>query len=99
MKLLNFLSIGCCMLIAQNGISQGKFYVNDNSFIGDVFTTSFGSSTNSDTKADPLVTITAALSIAQAGDTIYIDAGTYAEQIIIDKGIVFIGAKKTLRNG
>ncbi len=58
-------------------VSNRSFYVNDNSTTGDVFTTSVGSNSNNGSKAFPFATLDYAYGIAQAGDTIYLDAGTY----------------------
>jgi ELWxxDGT repeat protein len=52
-----------------------KIYVNDNSLSNDVFTTAIGNDANAGTKAAPVATINYAASIAEPGDTIYIDAG------------------------
>jgi ELWxxDGT repeat protein len=73
-----------------------KIYVNDNGQIGDVFTTAVGNNNNPGTKAAPVATITYAVGIAQAGDTIMVDAGTYTEQVTTDKSITITGAGKTL---
>ncbi len=73
-----------------------KFYVNDNSLSGDVFTASIGNNNNNGSKAYPFATISYAVSQVQAGDSIYVDAGTYIEQVTIDKGIVIIGAGRNL---
>ena len=55
---------------------QNKFYVNDNSLTGDVFTTAVGNNSNNGLPSAPFATIDYAFSLAQAGDTIYVDAGT-----------------------
>jgi len=69
-----------------------KIYVNDNSTSGDVFTTAVGDDANPGTKASPVATINYALSLAQAGDTIYVDAGTYPmENLTINKSITILG--------
>lgn len=73
-----------------------KIYVNDNSQTGDVFTTAIGNNANQGTKSEPVATISYALTIAQTGDTIIVDAGTYTEQVIIDKGITIKGAGQNL---
>lgn len=73
-----------------------KIYVNDNSQTGDVITTAVGDNTNTGIRTSPVATVTYALSIAQPGDTIYVDAGNYAEQVIIDKGITIVGAGQNL---
>ncbi|MBF2708325.1 ELWxxDGT repeat protein [Flavobacterium soyangense] len=72
------------------------YYVNDNSKSGDVFTSAIGNNNNIGTKAAPFATLTYALSIANEGDTIYVDAGAYPEQVIINKGVTIIGAGQDL---
>lgn len=72
------------------------YYVNDNIQTGDLFTSAIGNNTNTGTKAAPFASITYALSQAVERDTIYVDAGSYAEQAIIDKGITVIGAGQEL---
>ncbi|MDB5199770.1 MAG: hypothetical protein JWO92_1733 [Chitinophagaceae bacterium] len=69
-----------------------KIYVNDNSITGDIFTTAAGNNSNTGTKTAPVATINYAISIAQPGDTVMVDAGTFAEQVNINKGIVIRGA-------
>ncbi len=71
----------------------GKLYVNDNSTMGDVFTTAVGNNTNPGTAAAPFATLQYAISIAKNGDTIYVDAGTYIENVIINKQLVIRGVK------
>ncbi len=71
-----------------------RFYVNDNSLSGDVFTSAFGNNANNGSKAYPFATIDYALGIAQAGDTIYVDAGTYdlaGATLSLSKSVVFLG--------
>ena len=75
-----------------NGLPETKLYVNDNSLSGDVFTSSAGSDSNNGTPSDPFLTISHAVSIANASDTIYVDAGTYQEQVNIDKSLTITGA-------
>src|SRR5204862_951233 len=56
---------------------QNKFYVNDNNQTGDVLTTAVGNNSNNGFSTAPFATLEYAFSVAQAGDTIYVDAGTY----------------------
>ncbi|MEK8023316.1 MAG: NosD domain-containing protein, partial [Candidatus Hydrogenedentota bacterium] len=60
------------------------WYVNDLSVVGDIFTGSTGSDTNPGTAANPFRTITKADSMAVAGDTIIVDAGSYLEAVFLD---------------
>lgn len=66
-------------------------YVNDNNLANDVYTTTTGNNANNGTATSPFATISYAVSQANAGDTIYVDAGIYTEQVTIDKGISIIG--------
>lgn len=69
-----------------------RFYVNDNSIAGDVFTLAVGNNGNNGSKTYPFATIEYALTQVQADDTIFVDAGTYVEQVTLDKGLKIIGA-------
>lgn len=73
-----------------------KLYVNDNSTAGDVFTTAIGNNANAGTAAAPYASLQYAVSQAAPGAVIYVDAGAFAEQVIIDKGATIIGAGQTL---
>jgi hypothetical protein len=70
------------------------FYVNDLNTKGDIYTTSAGNDSNDGmSAADPKLTLKAAYEIAQDGDTIIVDTGTYSE--LSEKGkIAFIVTKK-----
>ncbi|MBI2729438.1 MAG: DUF1565 domain-containing protein [Sphingobacteriales bacterium] len=68
------------------------YYVNDNSTTGDVFTNTAGNDANAGTATAPFATIQYAVNIAAANDIIYVDAGTYTEQVTITKGLTIIGA-------
>ncbi|MEO7446325.1 MAG: ELWxxDGT repeat protein, partial [Ferruginibacter sp.] len=76
-----------------------SFYVNDNSTTGDVFTLAVGNNANNGSKAFPFATPDYAYSIAQAGDTIYVDAGSYdlgGLTYSFPKPITFRGANYTV---
>ncbi len=77
---------------ACNGYPATSYYVNDNSIIGDVYTTAIGNNVNPGTAALPFLTINYAVSIANPDDTIYVDAGLYVEQVLINKSLTVIGA-------
>ncbi|MEO8209450.1 MAG: DUF1565 domain-containing protein [bacterium] len=68
-----------------------RLYVNDSSLIGDRYTGAIGSDFNEGTSAAPFATITHAIALAKISDTLYVDAGTYVEQVNIDKSITIIG--------
>lgn len=82
------------------GSCTGSFptnlYVNDNSTSADVFTTATGSNLNAGTPESPLATLKFAIDVAQPGSTIYADAGTYNEQVVISKSLTIIGAGKSV---
>jgi ELWxxDGT repeat protein len=73
-----------------------KIYVNDGNQAGDIFTTATGSNTNPGTRTAPVANVQYAVSIAQPGDTIIVDAGTFTEQVTIDKEITIKGAGQNL---
>ena len=50
--------------------------------------------TGNGTSCAPFATITKAISVAAAGNTIYVDAGTYAEDVIVNKPLTILGANK-----
>ncbi|MCF8423937.1 MAG: hypothetical protein K9H41_06305, partial [Bacteroidia bacterium] len=94
--LLSFLVLFFC----SSGVIAKKIYVNDNSLIGDVYTTAVGAAINNGTTtATPKLTLTQAYSIASSGDTIYVDAGTYNNDKNINitiNGLQIIGAGYSL---
>jgi nitrous oxidase accessory protein NosD len=77
---------------AAPGHSGTKWYVNDNNLSGDVFTTAVGNAGNSGTNACPFLTIGQAVTAAAIGDTIYVDAGTYNEDVAVNKQLKIFGA-------
>ena len=69
-----------------------RLYVNDNSLLNDFYTTAIGSNNNPGTPSAPLATLTFAISIAKAGDTIFVDAGIYSTpNLTLDKSITILG--------
>jgi hypothetical protein len=66
-------------------LQAGVWYVNDESTIGDALTTAVGNNGNPGTSAAPFLTIAFAISTASAGDTIYVDAGTYNGDVLVDQ--------------
>ncbi len=79
---------------AQAQAPGAALYVNDGSLSGDVFTTAAGSDATGDgSAAAPFATVAQALAQAGAGtQTIFIDAGTYAERVVLAKAISLRGA-------
>ncbi len=71
---------------------QTAFYVNDNSTAGDVFTAAIGNDANPGTASAPFATIAHAISVASAGHTIWVDAGTYNEVVALNKSLTITGA-------
>jgi len=74
-----------------NGFAT-DLYVNDNSQTGDVYTTAIGNDANPGTPAAPFATMAHAVSVASAGNTIYVDAGTYNESVVVNKSISILGS-------
>jgi len=71
---------------------NGVWYVNDNSTTGDELTTAVGNNSNIGTASCPFATINYAIGQATAGDTIYVDAGTYTENVAVSKRVSILGA-------
>ncbi len=94
---MNFLKLFLIafLFFTFNGNAK-NIYVNDNSQTGDVFTYSVGLVGNNGlTKSTPKLTLTAALAIAVANDSIYIDAGTYNNEVSLNltlNGVKIVGA-------
>jgi hypothetical protein len=66
-------------LLSISAATAQSYYVNDNSTIGDAYSTAVGNDANSGTRSAPFATITKATTVATAGSTIYVDAGTFNE--------------------
>ncbi len=72
--------------------SQTTYYVNDHSRAGDSYSQSPGNDHKQGTAAAPFATISHAISVANSGDIIYVDAGTFTEQLEINKQLSIVGA-------
>ena len=73
------------------------WYVNDTSLTGDSFSTGAGSDTQSGlARATPFRTIQKALTLVSQGDTVLIDAGLYAETVVIDTNAVALIGKDSV---
>lgn len=82
------------LIFSSSSALAGRWYVNDNSTVGDVFTSAVGSDLNNGSAAAPFATLTYALTQYSAGDTIYVDAGNYIENdVIIPADLTLRGAK------
>jgi hypothetical protein len=68
------------------------WYVNDNSTTGDVYTSSTGDNANNGSASAPFATIAYAITQASAGDIIRVDAGTYTENVNVNKRVILVGA-------
>lgn len=67
------------LLLSYNTFST-TFYVNDNSQTFDIYCSAVGNNLNTGlTPADPFETLNKAISVASAGDIIYVDAGNYSD--------------------
>ena len=88
----------CFLLLASSALqAQTKWYVNDNSTSGDIYTTAIGNDANAGTSASaPKLTLGAAFTAAAAGDIIYVDKGTFTDSgnraLTLNKAITIIGA-------
>ena len=81
----------CTQLVTVTSTS-GNIYVNDNTTAGDIYTTAAGSDlTGNGTSCAPYATIAHAISMANPGNTIRVDAGTYAENVLVDKSLTILG--------
>ncbi|MEI9947314.1 MAG: DUF1565 domain-containing protein [Chitinophagaceae bacterium] len=74
-----------------------EYYVNDGSTTDDQYTGAIGDDTNPGTAALPFATITKALNVAQAGNTIWVDAGIYASNVTVNKEVTIKGAGYTTK--
>jgi hypothetical protein len=77
--------------------TAAALYVNDGTTIGDIFTSTTGSDTSGDgSAAAPFATVSHALALAGTGtQTIFIDAGTYTEHVVLNKSVSLRGAGTT----
>lgn len=64
-------------------VNPKRWYVNDNALTDDVFTLGLGDDLNQGTKRRPFRTISKAVLTAVSADTVYADAGSYNEQVVV----------------
>ncbi|HCE55768.1 MAG TPA: hypothetical protein DER05_12530 [Lutibacter sp.] len=79
--------------------SSPILYVNDNDLSGDLYTTAIGSNSNPGTAALPYATIQHAINNVAVGGVIYVDAGIYMEDVIINKGVTLNGVQAGVNPG
>jgi hypothetical protein len=72
-------------------VPSNTWHVNDNSTIGDSFTSAVGNDANDGSAGAPFRTIQYAVSQAAAGDVIKVDAGLYDELVVINKALTVEG--------
>ncbi len=81
----------CSFLVTVTNTTN--LYVNDTSRVGDVYTTAAGSDlTGNGSKCAPYATIQKAIAVAGTGSTISVDAGTYREDVVVNKNLILKGA-------
>lgn len=85
---------GLATTASAQAASAAALYVNDGATSGDVFTSAVGSDATGDgSAAAPFATVAQALAQADATTrTIFIDAGTYTERVVLSKAIDLQGA-------
>ncbi|SNC67805.1 Por secretion system C-terminal sorting domain-containing protein [Hymenobacter gelipurpurascens] len=100
MKQPYFLVAAGLLLPCTYSVAAPALYVNNLSLTGDIYTTAIGSDvTGTGSSSAPFATVAAALRAADATTTtIYIDAGTYSERVVLDKNISLQGAGRAIDN-
>ena len=76
-----------------------SYYVNDNNTTGDVYTIAMGNDANAGTFNAPFATLNYAITQVPTGATIYVDAGTYIERVIVNKSVYLKGAYAAVNPG
>jgi LruC domain-containing protein len=89
------------IVIGTKQSSAQTIYVNDNSTTGDIYTSATGNdASGTGTTSSPYATISKAITVASAGTTIKVDAGTYSNALTINKSLTLQGTNLgTLGNG
>jgi parallel beta-helix repeat protein len=82
--------------VPNSCIGAANLYVNDGVLNGDdIYTTAIGVDANAGTAAAPFLTITKAVNTAVDGTQIWVDAGTFQEQVFIGKTVDITGVDYT----
>ncbi|MGB3074652.1 MAG: right-handed parallel beta-helix repeat-containing protein, partial [Chitinophagales bacterium] len=91
----NSIDDDCDFSIDEGCSGVTRYFVNDNSTAGDIFTTAVGSNANAGTNSAPFATLAFAINTATTNDTLFVDNGAYTEQVQINKSLVIIGSGST----
>ncbi|MFM2134701.1 MAG: hypothetical protein RL021_101, partial [Bacteroidota bacterium] len=86
-----FAGVLALTFLAAFPVRAANWYVNDGSQTGDVYTSAVGAVGGTGTASDPFLTISQAISASASSDIIYVDAGTYSENITVAKSIELRG--------
>ncbi|TGE07920.1 T9SS type A sorting domain-containing protein [Hymenobacter fodinae] len=87
------LAAGLLLPGLQATVTAQNLYVNDLTTTGDTYTTAPGNDVSgTGSSSAPFATVGAALRAATANSTIFIDAGTYSERVVLDKNVSLRGA-------
>ncbi|GAA4372915.1 hypothetical protein GCM10023186_02910 [Hymenobacter koreensis] len=83
-----------CLSLAARAQGPASIYINDLSTAGDVYTTAPGNdATGNGTAGAPFATVARALeSAGPSTATLFIDAGTYSERVVLSKNVSLRGA-------
>lgn len=87
--------------IPNSCTGAANLYVNDlvsDNGTNDTYTTAIGDDANAGTAAAPFLTITKAVNTAVDGTKIWVDAGTFQEQVSINKTLDVTGVSRDLTN-
>lgn len=80
-------------LFLCQAIYAANWYVNDTSTAGDAYTTAVGNDGSAGVASAPFRTIAKAMATVKSGDTVFVDAGLYAETVAIDTDNVALVGK------
>jgi Secretion system C-terminal sorting domain/Right handed beta helix region len=93
-------TLGIALLLGFGSTSawaQAPVYVNDASTAGDIYTSAPGSDLTGDgSAAAPFATVNRAITAAAAGATVFIDAGSYQDRMVLSKAVSLQGAGDSL---